>query len=153
MHNNHFEILSSVVKYFATQMKVFPINSLSITLALRPTLTNNHINKPLTSILLKKFVDEIAMFLHTQDSFADYSFIYYSINKLSLKPEWFLSSARLNKCNKGLPKEVVLFSYKIALMEEHKNIFYRTIENDFFSRKISGSFPQLQKEKSKLCNY
>ena len=148
MHNNHFELLSGFTKYFAAHLHIFPINNLKFSIALKPILINKNINTPETSERLKNFVDEIAQYLQFQDSYSVYSFFYYSIKES--KPQWFLSSAKLNKCEMGLPMEVVLFSYEIESMKDHKKIFYRVLENETFFKENFSKFSTITKREKSI---
>ena len=99
---------------------------------------HKHFRAPLAEEAMKQLVWEIAAFLQTKAPHSVYSFFYRSVEKGSDSMEWILSSAKLNRCDKGLPKEIVIFSYSLELIGDIKRRLYDVLENEgFFKENFS----------------
>ncbi len=101
------------------------------------SLLHRHFYEPLNLENWQALSDQIAGFLQQQDPDVVYSFFNRShIDPTCAETGWCLSSARLIKTGDGLPKEVVIFTYDLTLLEEnHRKKIYRVLENDAFFTK------------------
>jgi DNA-binding CsgD family transcriptional regulator len=93
---------------------------------------------------------QIAAELKDKEANTVYSFFHQSKKKDASEAGWILSSAKLNKCNKGVPKEVVIFSYDIQLLGEIKKSLYRVLENDGFFKENFNRVASLTKTEKEI---
>jgi DNA-binding CsgD family transcriptional regulator len=151
-------MLKATVKYaggmpdvFPDQIQVFDLGSFKDNARVDfPSLLHRHFREPLTKEALEKLVAEIAGYLKDQDEYAVYSFFYRSARHESMEAGWSLSAAKLNKCDKGSPKEIVLFSYDLQLLGDIKKRLYRVLENDEFFRQNFIKVSSLTKREKEI---
>lgn len=151
MRDDHNAIIAGIVNLFPDQIKVYDLSSLK-NLASEDTssLLHQHFSEPLAKEIVDKLVWQIAGFLKDKEQSAVYSFFYRSSNPNSSESEWFLSSSRLNKCDKGLPQEVVVFSYDLQLFGDIKKRLYRVLENDEFFKEHFNKVSSLTKREKEI---
>ena len=151
MTDDHHAIIAGMLNLFPGQIKVYDLGSLK-TLVSGDTssLLHKHFREPLSKEIVNKLVWEIAGFLNDKEQSAVYSFFYRSLSLDSSEAEWFLSSARLNKCDKGLPKEVIIFSYDLQLFGDIKKRLYRVLENDEFFKVHFNKVASLTKREKEI---
>ena len=133
MTNDWDEIITNLLNLFPNQIKVYDLGSLH---NLDRQDTASLIHKNFREFLSKESTDnliwEIAHYLKDKEQSAFYSFFYRTQTPDFSECEWFLSSARLNKCENGLPKEIVIFTYNLQFFGDLKMKLYRMLENEEF---------------------
>jgi len=133
MTNDRDEIITNILNLFPNQIIVYDLGSLNdLVLEDTASLLHKHFREPLSKEITEKLICEIAGFLKDKKQGTVYSFFYRFLNLDSSEVEWFLSSARLNKCERGYAKEVVVFTYNLQFFGELKMRLYRVLENEEF---------------------
>jgi len=151
MTDDHHAIIAGIVNLFPDHIKVYDLGSLNNLISGdTSSLLHKHFREPLSKEIVEKLVWEIANILKDKEQSAVYSFFYRSLCLDSSEAEWFLSSARLNKCDKGLPKEVVIFSYDLQLLGDIKKRLYRVLENDEFFKEHFNKVSSLTKREKEI---
>lgn len=133
MTNNQNELIDGMLQFFPREIKVYNLSSLENNSRKNSAFfLHKHFREPISKETFEKLVWEIAGYLEVRAQHAVYSFFHRSLKKEVSEADWFLSSARLNKCDKGIPEEVVIFSYDLKLLRFSKKRLYRILENDGF---------------------
>ena len=131
MNQLHDQLISGILNLFPDHIKVFPLPVLKKNFPNDShSLLHQHFSEPLSNETFENLAEEIAVFLNNKDPQAIYSFFYRSDNHTSVQSGWVISSARLNRSDKGLPKEIVFFSYDLELLGDIKKRLYQVLEND-----------------------
>lgn len=147
---NH-KFFSRLLNIFPDQIKVYDIGSLkNLVSGNPPSLLQKHFREPLSPTTWKKLAFEIAGFLNDKEDQEVYSFFHRSFKNGCSEADWFLSSARLNKSDKGKSKEVVIFTYDLGLLGESKNRLYTVLENDGFFRENFNRVALLTKREKEI---
>lgn len=144
------QVNATLANLFPYQIKVFAISSKIVVENNPVSLLHKHFRKPLSEEALKKLAAEIADYLKDQEEHAVYSFFHRTAQTEPAQAEWFLSSARLNRSDKGLPGEVVIFSYELELIEDKKRL-YQVLENDGFFKENFNKASSLTKREKEIA--
>ncbi|MDP3916235.1 MAG: LuxR C-terminal-related transcriptional regulator [Bacteroidota bacterium] len=151
MNNLHDKLISGILNLFPDQIKVFPLPELKkVVPDGTPSLLHQHFREPLSNETYEKLAEEIAGFLNNKDPQTIYSFFYRSDNQTSAQSGWVISSARLNRSDKGIPKEIVIFSYDLELLGDIKKRLYRVLENDGFFNENHTKVSSLTKREREI---
>ncbi|HRH49677.1 MAG TPA: helix-turn-helix transcriptional regulator [Panacibacter sp.] len=145
------ESIIGMESLFPDQIKVYELSTIEKSINENsPSLLDKHFYEPPCNELLKSLIWEIVHFLKDQDQFAVYSFFYRSNKDASLEAEWFLSSSRLNKCDEGFPKELVIFTYCLQSFGDIKKRLYQVLENNEFFKENFNKVANLTKREKEI---
>ena len=131
MNSSQNILTEAIARFFPDQVKVYDVSSFQANYT-NNLLLHQHFQKPLSSEEGIQLAMEIAVFLQHQEVDTVYSYFYRSSISAFSEVEWYLSSARLQKSNEGLPKEIVVFTYDLQLLGDSGKRLYRVLENDGF---------------------
>jgi DNA-binding CsgD family transcriptional regulator len=131
MKNNYKKFTETISLLFPEQIKVYDVSIIESNYG-NTSLLHQHFQEPLSEEKLYGLAKEIAVFLYEQGQETVYSFFYGSIKPPSNETEWFLSSAKLKKNEKGFPKEIVIFTYDLQLLGDCRKRIYQVLENELF---------------------
>lgn len=118
----------------------------------RTSLLHQHFYEPLSADKQERLVTEIAGYLLNCDERSVYSYFYRSNHVLPGQSEWHMSTAMLKKGWDGLPEEVVVFTYNLALLGENRKVFYRVLEDDVFFKTHLNKVSLLTKKEKEIIS-
>jgi DNA-binding CsgD family transcriptional regulator len=138
MNSKHSEIMHDLKNLFPGALEVHSLHLLSKSNGtVSNTLLHRNFNEPPAKKELDKLLWEIACFLEYEPDTATYSFFYRLPKKADGETDWVFCTARLNRCEENLPKEIALFSYKLQKLKEINKKLYRVLENgEFFKENL-----------------
>ncbi|PKP30339.1 MAG: hypothetical protein CVT99_13505 [Bacteroidetes bacterium HGW-Bacteroidetes-16] len=146
--NKHAE---SIAKLFPDQIKVFDLKKIKKCDAVdAPTFLHKHIREPLTKEIWETLIWEVVDFLMTNKMHNVYCFFYRQKNDEFSEVIWTLSCAKLNIDDKGIPDEMVVFSYDLKLLGEKSKRLYRVLENDEFIKENFNKVSSLTRREKEI---
>ncbi len=131
MSSTHEKLISGILNLFPNKIKVYQLPlTLKKTREGDSSLLHQHFREPPSDEILERLAKEIAVFFNDRCPESVYSFFYRIEHEANKETCWILTTARLNKSKKGLPLEIVFFSYDLDLLGEVKERLYHVLEND-----------------------
>ena len=132
---------------FEVHKVIFPVNEIAYA-----SLLHQHFHEALLADKKKQLVMEIATYLSGCDEHSVYSYFYRSNHTSSEHPEWHMSTAIFKKSGEGLPNEVVIFTYNLALLGDSRKNFYRVLEDDVFFKTHFNKVSLLTKKEKEIIS-
>lgn len=147
MDSSTDKLYKALVNLFPDQFEVhhvIPVHKIACA-----SLLHRHFDEPLLADKKQQLVMEIAIYLSSLDEHLVYNYFYRS--NLT-QPEWNMATAMLNKNKEGLPNEVVIFTYNLALLGDARKSFYKVIEDDFFFKTHFNKVALLTKKEKEVVS-
>ncbi|MES2650992.1 MAG: helix-turn-helix transcriptional regulator [Bacteroidota bacterium] len=146
-HKLYKAIASIFPDQFEVHKVIFSVNEIAYT-----SLLHQHFYEPLLADKKNRLIMEIAAYLSGCDEHSVYSYCYRSNQTSPEHPEWYMATAILKKSGEGLPNEIVIFTYNLALLGDSRKSFYRVLEDDVFFKMHFNKVSLLTKKEKEIIS-